>query len=94
MSELREQDVAADPIEQFRSWFADATDAGIALAEAVALASADAGGRPAVRMVLLKAFDARGFVFFTNYRSRKSAELEAEPACALLFPWHPLERQV
>jgi pyridoxamine 5'-phosphate oxidase len=93
-AELREQDVVADPIEQFRHWFADATGSGIALAEATALATADGSGRPAVRMVLLKAFDARGFVFFTNYGSRKADELADNPRAAMCFWWPVLERQV
>jgi pyridoxamine 5'-phosphate oxidase len=82
------------PIEAFRSWYADAEAAGLLLPEAVCLATATPEGVPSARMVLLKAVDERGFVFFTNYESRKADELEANPRAALLFHWATLERQV
>ncbi len=85
---------APDPIAEFRAHF----DRAAAVAEfdetAAALATADAGGRPSVRMVLLKAVDERGFVFYTNYGSRKAAELEANPRAALCFHWDPIDLQV
>ncbi len=91
---LREVDVDGDPVRQFAAWQREAAAAGVREAEAVALATASADGRPSVRMVLLKAFDERGFVFFTNYESRKGRELAANPRAALLFHWDPLGRQV
>jgi pyridoxamine 5'-phosphate oxidase len=87
---LRKADVAADPLEQFRSWFAEAEAAEIRAPNAMALAT----GGPSVRMVLLKDADERGFVFFTGYVSRKAAELAESPQAALLFYWDPLGRQV
>ena len=93
MSELRKSDLAADPLEQFRSWFAEAGSAESRPAEAMALATATAAGAPSVRMVLLKGADERGFVFFT-YASRKAAELDSNPRGALLFHWSELGRQV
>ncbi len=94
MSPLREEEVDRDPLRQFRAWFSAAGEAGVAAPEAVAVATASPDGMPSVRMVLLKAFDDRGFVFFTNYESRKGAELTANPRAALLFHWPPLGRQV
>jgi pyridoxamine 5'-phosphate oxidase len=91
---LLEADVAPDPLEQFRRWYADAEGAGIRAPHAMALATADARAAPSVRMVLLKAVDERGFVFFTGYGSRKGSELDANPNAALLFYWDPLGRQV
>ena len=90
---LREADVAADPLEQFRAWFADAA-AALDAPEAVALATANEGGAPSVRMVLLKRADERGLAFFSGYESRKGRELAANPQASLLFYWHPLGRQV
>jgi len=89
VSELLEDDVAVDPLEQFRRWFAEA-DAD----NRMALATASPDGSPSVRMVLLKAADEQGFVFFTGYESRKGGELQANPRAALLFHWAPLGRQV
>ncbi len=86
--------MATDPMERFRRWFGQAQRAGIPLAEAMALATADAAGRPAVRIVLLKQADKRGFVFFTNELSRKGRELRENPRAALAFHWEPLHRQV
>jgi pyridoxamine 5'-phosphate oxidase len=91
---LLEQDADADPLRQFEAWFADAGAAGVREPEAVALASATATGAPSVRMVLCKSFDERGFVFFTNYESRKGRELAENPLAALLFHWDSLGRQV
>ena len=82
MSELLEDGVAADPLEQFRRWHAEAGNA-----DAMALATATPDGAPSVRMVLLKGADEHGFVFFTGYGSRKGGELEANPRAALLFHW-------
>ncbi len=91
--ELRRADLASDPLEQFRSWFAEA-GAALEVPEAMALATAAAGGAPSVRMVLLKGFDERGLVFYSHQTSRKGRELEANPQAALLFHWPPLGRQV
>jgi pyridoxamine 5'-phosphate oxidase len=91
--ELRRRDLASDPLEQFRHWFAEA-GAGLEVPEAMALATATPGGAPSVRMVLLKGFDERGLAFFSHHTSRKGRELEANPQAALLFHWSPLGRQV
>jgi pyridoxamine 5'-phosphate oxidase len=91
---LREQDVDPDPLRQFAVWFGEAAAAGLRLPEAAALATASVAGVPSVRMVLVKGFDGRGFVFYSNYESRKGAELTANPAAALLFHWDQLGRQV
>lgn len=91
---LNEEELDADPLAQFARWFADARDARVFEPEAVALATAGAGGAPSARMVLLKGHDQRGLVFFTNYRSRKGRELEENPRAALLFHWKELGRQV
>lgn len=87
-------DLAADPVAMFRRWFDDAVAAGLHEPNAMVLSTADAHARPSSRMVLLKGLSEAGFVFFTNLASRKGVELAANPACTLLFPWHPLERQV
>ena len=92
-AELRRSDLASDPLEQFRGWFAEASGA-LEVPEAVALATATPEGAPSARMVLLKGFDERGLVFFSHYTSRKGRELEANPQAALLFHWSPLGRQV
>lgn len=86
--------MTADPIARFRRWYAAAERSGIALPDAVALATADRRGRPSVRYVLLKQVDARGFVFFTDARSRKGAELRANAHAALAFYWDPTGKQV
>lgn len=88
------REVDADPFVQFTRWFEDAVGAAVTEPNAMTLATADAAGQPSARIVLLKGFDARGFVFFTDYRSRKAAELEANPRAALCFHWALLERQV
>ena len=91
---LREEDVDPDPLRQFATWYADAAQAGLREPGAVAVATSTAEGIPSVRMVLLKGYDERGFVFYTNYNSRKGRELEENPRAALLFYWDPLGRQV
>ena len=83
-----------DPIEQFRSWLAEAEKSEPNDPTAVALASADADGHPNVRMVLLKDVDERGFVFYTNFKSIKGCELQANPRAAMCFHWKSLRRQV
>jgi pyridoxamine 5'-phosphate oxidase len=84
----------ADPVELFQAWLSVAEEAGIHEANAVALATATPDGVPSVRMVLLKGVDPRGFVFYTNYESRKARELEANPRAALCIHWPVLERQI
>jgi pyridoxamine 5'-phosphate oxidase len=91
---LREQDLDPDPFGQFERWFADAAAAGVRAPEAAALATASADGAPSVRMVLVKEAGERGFMFFTNYESRKGGELTANPRAALLLYWDPIGRQV
>ena len=91
--ELRRRDLASDPLEQFRRWFAEA-GAALDVPEAAALATATPDGAPSVRMVLLKGFGERGLVFYSHYTSRKGRELESNPQAALLFHWRPLGRQV
>jgi pyridoxamine 5'-phosphate oxidase len=91
---LREADVDPDPVAQFAVWFQQAADVGGPAPDAAAVATADADGAPSVRMVLVKGADASGFVFYTNYDSRKGRELAANPSAALLFYWSPLNRQV
>jgi pyridoxamine 5'-phosphate oxidase len=94
LPELNEATVDPNPTEQFARWFADATASGIKLPNAMTLATATADGRPSARVVLLKEFDADGFVFYTNYESQKGLELEANPRAALCFYWPELDRQV
>ncbi|CAN5426475.1 pyridoxamine 5'-phosphate oxidase [soil metagenome] len=91
---LSEADLASDPITMFQRWFAEASDAGLVEPNAMVVATVASDGRPSARTVLLKGVDTEGFCFFTNLRSRKGRELAANQACSLLFPWHPLERQV
>ncbi len=93
-SGLSEADVDADPIRQFRTWFEQALAAQLPEPNAMTLATAPPDGRPAARVVLLKAFDEAGFTFFTNYDGRKGRELTANPQAALLFFWPELQRQV
>jgi pyridoxamine 5'-phosphate oxidase len=92
-TQLRRADVADDPLQQFRCWFAEA-GAALEVPEAMALATATPAGAPSVRMVLLKGADERGLVFYSHHTSRKGQELEANPQAALLFHWRPLGRQV
>jgi pyridoxamine 5'-phosphate oxidase len=91
---LTESDADSDPIAQFRRWFGEALAADLHEPNAMILATATPDGRPSARVVLLKGFDERGLVFYTNYEGRKGAELEANPYCALVFYWAELERQV
>jgi len=91
---LDERDLDADPLAQFRRWYAEAEAAGGTRADAVALATATPDGAPSVRLVLLKAADERGLSFFTSYQSRKGRDLDANPRAALVFHWAPLGRQV
>ena len=94
LASLDERDVAPDPVAMFSRWFAEAQAADVAEANAMTLATASADGAPSARMVLLKGVDDGGFIFFTDYRSRKAAELDANPRAALVFHWVELERQV
>jgi pyridoxamine 5'-phosphate oxidase len=91
---LAEADVAPDPVVQFRTWFRDALAADLHEPNAMILATATADGKPSARTVLVKGYDERGFVFYTNFEGRKARELETNPQCALLFYWGELERQV
>jgi pyridoxamine 5'-phosphate oxidase len=91
---LDEKDASHDPIVEFSRWFAQAQEAQVAEPNAMTLATATSTGMPSARLVLLKGFDERGFVFFTDYRSRKGQELEENPQAALVFYWGELERQV
>ncbi len=93
-STLDEGSVAADPVTQFAAWFADAQRAGIPEPNAMTLATSSPDGHPSARIVLLKEADARGFVFFTDYRSRKARDLDETWRAALVFFWKELERQV
>ncbi len=86
--------VADDPVDQFASWFQQAAEAELFQHNAMALATAAAGGRPSARMVMLEAFDQHGFVFYTSSKSRKAAELAENQWAALVFNWGPLYRQV
>jgi pyridoxamine 5'-phosphate oxidase len=94
LARLDEKDVSRDPIAEFGRWFAEAQAAEVEEPNAMVLATATSDGIPSARVVLLKGFDERGFVFFTDYRSRKGAELEANPRAALVLHWSELERQV
>ncbi|HKV67264.1 MAG TPA: pyridoxamine 5'-phosphate oxidase [Gaiellales bacterium] len=90
---LRRADLDPDPLRQFAAWYSQAVDA-VDAPEAVVLATATSSGAPSARMVLLKGFDQRGFVFYTNYFSRKGQEIAQNPRAAMLFHWSPLGRQV
>lgn len=91
---LDETSVDADPIRQFDAWFKQALDARLPEPNTMTLATVDARGYPSARIVLIKGVDERGFVFFTNYESRKGLDLAANPHASLLFYWIELERQV
>ena len=93
-SPLSKADMLDDPIRQFRRWFDRAASSGIIEPNAMSLATADAAGNVTCRTVLLKAFDDHGFVFFTNYGSRKAKQILENPRVALLFPWLGLAQQV
>jgi pyridoxamine 5'-phosphate oxidase len=91
---LAEKDLARDPFRQFEKWFQEAEAAKLIEPNAMTLCTATPDGKPSARTVLLKAIDGRGFVFFSNYNSRKGRELDANPNATLVFPWLALERQV
>jgi len=91
---LRRRDLDPDPIKQFSNWFTAAIEAELRDVNAMSLATASADGKPSVRIVLLKAFDHNGFVFFTNYESEKGHQLDANPHAALGFYWIELDRQI
>lgn len=91
---LTEADAAPEPLEQFQRWFEEALGAGLHEPTAMTLATATRDGRPSARVVLLKGYDERGFVFYTNYGGRKGRELAENPRAALVFYWGELERQV
>jgi pyridoxamine 5'-phosphate oxidase len=90
---VREEEVERDPLAQFRRWYAEAVEAGVQLPEAMTLATATPDGAPSARMVLLKGVDERGFVFYTNYDSRKGRELAENPRAALVFHWPQTPRR-
>ena len=92
--DLTEAEAPEDPTPLFERWFADACDCGLEDPNAMTLATVNAEGRPSARIVLLKGVDAEGFIFYTNYTSRKGRELDATGRAALVFYWGPLERQV
>jgi len=94
LPELLENGLDRDPLVQFTRWYEDALHAGVSQPEAMTLATATPEGGPSARIVLMKQYDERGFVFYTNYRSRKGRELEANPRAALIFHWESLQRQV
>jgi pyridoxamine 5'-phosphate oxidase len=91
---LDEATASGDPIEQFERWFEEAVAAGVGIANGMVLATVGGDGQPSARVVLLKSFDHRGFVFFSNYDSRKGRDLEANPRASVVFWWQPLARQV
>ena len=91
---LDEATIDPDPIKQFQAWLDDAIAAGLILPEAMTVATSTPEGKPSARVLLLKQVDEQGFVFFTNYLSSKSKQLETVPYAALVFWWPPLERQV
>lgn len=91
---LDEAEMAADPFRQFETWFAAAASSGMPQPNAMVLATASAGARPSARTVLLKHYGEQGFIFYTNYASRKGVELAENPRASLLFPWYVLHRQV
>jgi pyridoxamine 5'-phosphate oxidase len=91
---LAEKDLAKDPFRQFEKWFQEAEAAKIPEPNAMTLATATREGRPSARTVLLKGLDGRGFVFYSNYESRKGREIAANPQVTLVFPWIAIERQV
>jgi pyridoxamine 5'-phosphate oxidase len=91
---LDESRLPADPLELFASWMADVVSARLPEPTAMALATVSADGRPRARMVLLKAWDERGFTFYTNRTSRKASDLAQVPRASLLFPWYAIQRQV
>ncbi len=93
-AELTIEMLDANPFLQFEKWYKEAIDAKVDLANAMSMATADGRGMPSVRTVLMKYFDEKGFVFFSNYQSKKAKDIEENPQVAVLFPWLSLERQV
>jgi pyridoxamine 5'-phosphate oxidase len=93
-SGLSESHVAADPFAQFAAWLVDAVAVELTEPNAMVVTTVNADGEPSARHVLLKSYDSRGFVFYTNFGSRKATDLAGNPATCLLFPWHPMHRQV
>jgi len=91
---LIRRDLAANPLDQFESWFSQAQELKVVEPNAMSLSTVDENGQPWQRMVLLKAFDERGFVFFTNFSSRKAKHIETNAQVSLLFPWVAIHRQV
>src|SRR4051812_30108226 len=91
---LAEKDLARDPFRQFEKWFQEAEAAKLTEPNAMILATTGRDGRPSARTLLLKGLDGRGFVFYSNYESRKGRDLDANPRASLVFPWLALERQV
>jgi len=91
---LRRKDLAANPIDQFETWFSQAQELEVVEPNAMSLSTVDANGQAWQRMVLLKAFDQRGFIFFTNFGSRKAKQIETNSRVSLLFPWVSIHRQV
>lgn len=92
--ELHRRDLKPDPFDQFELWFKQACESGMIEPNAMSLATVDPTGRPTLRTVLLKKWDQRGFVFFTNLESRKARDIESDPNVSVLFPWLLLQRQV
>ena len=91
---LSESDIASNAIEQFTNWWSDALNSEIPEVNAMTLATSTKDGKPSARIVLLKGFDEKGFVFYTNYESHKGKELEENPHAALVFFWKEIERQI
>ena len=91
---LRREDLSDDPVEVFGKWFEQATELGVHEPNAMTLSTISSSGHPCQRTVLLKAFDGKGFTFFTNYHSRKARQIATNPSVCVLFPWITLERQV
>lgn len=91
---LKHSELDTNPFKQFETWYGQTIESGIHEPGAMTLATVDAEGQPWQRIVLLKLFDEKGFVFFTNYESRKAKQIAENPRVGLLFPWHPLGRQV
>ena len=91
---LKQSELASSPFKQFETWYGQTTETGIYEPGAMSLATVDAEGQPWQRIVLLKLFDEQGYVFFTNYESRKAKQIAQNPKVSVLFPWHSLGRQV
>ena len=91
---IAESSVDQDPFEQFKVWFAQAEESGIAEPNGFSLCTVSLEGTPSQRTVLMKHFDGEGFVFFTNHQSRKGRQLKDNPVCSMLFPWYELHRQI